>query len=436
MTRWGVRGVAAWVGAAGPCLALLAGAVQAADYSFDLAEIEAKPYEFGGTIEGKAEHLRLDSGAALYPLTFGSAAPRRTLDRATATAELSGKFKRDIFTAYARVNGVAATDAVLTRSTGTVLEAGLRASPAEGLSFDVGKQVQRWGKGYAWNPVAFFERPKDPNDPQQSREGFVMASADWVKSLSGTVAALGVTPVVLPASSDLNRDYGERGHANVGARLYALVADTDIDVLWAAEGSRPQRIGLDFSRNLGSQLEVHGEWARAIGATRRELTAGGAVTTRRTHLDSWLLGARYLTDHEVTWIAELYRNGTGYDDVQLERFYGLLDAAFGPSGTPAQQAQATALAQGGFGRSNPGRHYAYLRVSAKDPFDWLYVAPALTAIVNLDDRSFQLTPEVVYTGWQNVELRARAIWLHGRAGSEFGAKPVKRRVEASAKLYF
>jgi hypothetical protein len=296
--------------------------------------------------------------------------------------------------------------------------------------------VQRWGKGYAWNPVAFFERPKDPNDPQQSREGFVMASADAVKSLQGAVAAIGFTPVLLPTSGDLNRDYGERGYGNLGARLYALVADTDIDLLWAAKGSRPQRIGLDFSRNFGSQLEVHGEWARAIGATRRELAAGGAVTTRRTNLDSGLLGLRYLTDNEVTWIVEFYRNGAGYDDAQLARFYDLLDAAFALGGTPAQQAQASSLAQSGFGRSNPGRHYAYLRASAKDPFDWLYVNPALTVIVNLDDRSFQLTPEVVYSGWQNVELRARAVWLHGKASSEFSAKPAQRRVEASAKFYF
>jgi hypothetical protein len=414
----------------------MAGSVQAADYSFDLGEIEARPYELGGFIEAKAEHLRLEPSASLFPLTFAGEVPRRTLERASANVELAAKLKRDIFTAYGRVNGLASSDAYQTRSTGTVLEAGVRASPAEGLSFDVGKQVQRWGKGYAWNPVAFFERPKDPNDPQLSREGFVMASADWIRSRSGSVAAVGVTPVLLPASSDVNRDYGERGHANAGARLYALVADTDIDLLWAAEGSRPQRVGFDFSRNFGSQLEVHGEWARAIGATRRELLADGTVRTRRTQLDSWLLGARYLTEGEVTWIAELYRNGAGYDDTQLAQFYGLLDAAFAPGGTAAQQAQARTLAQSGFGRSNPGRHYAYLRVSAKDPFDWLYLTPALTAIANLDDGSWQITPELVYAGWQNVELRARAMLLHGKASSEFGAKPARRRIEASAKFYF
>lgn len=410
-------------------------AAGAAEYRFDLAEIEARPYELSGFVEAKAEHFRLRSAAALFPLSFAGETPRRRLDRGTAGAELAGKFKQGVFTAYGRLAGSAAADAYRSGSTTSVLEAGLRASPAEGLSFDVGKQVQRWGKGYAWNPVGFFERPKDPNDPQLAREGFVMASADWVKSLTGPLAAVGLTPVLLPVSSRVNRDYGTGSHGNFGAKLYLLVADTDIDLLWAAAGSRPRRIGFDFSRNLGPQLEVHGEWARTSAGAGRA-PGSGAAPSRSGRSESWLLGARYLTDNEVTWIAELYRNGAGFDEAQLAAFYGLLDAAFGAGGTAAQQAQALALAQAGYARNNPGRRYAYLRVSAKDPFEQLYFTPALTAIVNLDDRSFQLTPELLYTGWQNVELRARAIGLAGRDGSEFGEKPAARRLELSLKLFF
>ncbi len=408
----------------------------AADYSFDLSEIEPKAYELGGFVEAKAEHLRLRSDAALFPLTFAGETPRRTLDRGTVGLELAGRYRRDIFTAYGRISASLASDVYRTDRTGAVLEAGVRASPAEGLSFDLGKQVQRWGKGYAWNPVAFFERPKDPNDPQLSREGFVMASADWVKSLPGPLAAVGFTPVLVPANSGVNSDFGAPGHWNPGAKLYLLYADTDIDLAWAAKGSRPQRIGFDFSRNFGSQLEVHGEWARALDVTRRKIGAGGAVTTRRAHADSWLLGARYLTANDVTWIAEIYRNGGGYDDAQLGAFYELLESAFGPAGTPALQAQARALAASGYARSQPGRHYAYLRASAKDPFDWLYLTPALTVIANLDDRSWQLTPEIVYTGWQNVEFRARAILLRGGAGSDFGERPPAHRLEFLVRLYF
>jgi hypothetical protein len=409
---------------------------RAADYSFDLSEIEPRPHEWGGYLEGQFEHFSLDPDAPLYPLNFGAAPPRTTLDRLSASFELWGRYRRDLLAAYARVSGRATYDAIASTDELTLLEGGLRLSPSEGLTFDLGKQMQRWGKGYAWNPVAFFERPKDPNDPALSREGFVMIAGDWVKSFPGPLAAVGVSALVLPVDDRVNEDYGRSGHSNPGAKLYLLVADTDIDLLWAGGGSRPRRFGADFSRNLGANLEIHGEWARAFDAQRPALGADGTVRTEQRTADSWLVGARYITEQEVTWIAELYRNGLGFSEDELEAFYRQLDAAFDSAGATAAQDRLRALAQAGYGRANPGRRYAYLRVSAKDPFDWLYVNPALTAIANLEDGSWQVTPEVVYTGWQDVELRARLIALEGSPYSEFGAKPGPRRLELRLRLYF
>jgi hypothetical protein len=113
-----------------------------------------------------------------------------------------------------------------------------------------------------------------------------------------------------------------------------------------------------------------------------------------------------------------------------------VDAAFDGGAPPQAQELARSLAQAGYGRANPGRNYAYLRVSAKDPFDWLYVAPALTTIVNLDDHSWQVTPEIAYTGWHDVELRARWIVLSGDPYSEFGSKASGRRLELRLRWFF
>jgi hypothetical protein len=44
----------------------------------------------------------------------------------------------------------------------------------------VGKKSLRWGTGYAWNPVAFFDRPKDPDAPKLNLEGFILASASLI----------------------------------------------------------------------------------------------------------------------------------------------------------------------------------------------------------------------------------------------------------------
>ena len=62
--------------------------------------------------------------------------------------------------------------------------------------------------------------------------------------------------------------------------------------------------------------------------------------------------------------------------------------------------------------------------------------PALTAIVNLQDRSYQLTPELLYSGITNLELRVRLFLLQGDTGTDFGEKQVSSKLELQARYYF
>ena len=141
-----------------------------------------------------------------------------------------------------------------------------------GSRLDLGKRVQRWGKGYAWSPTGFVERQKDPSDPLLAREGFEMASVEWSKRFetdsADGLSSIALTGLVLPTSDHLNTDFGSKKSSNPAARLYLLAFDTDIDLMWRGKGARPESYGFDFSRNLNPALEVHGEWARTVDATR------------------------------------------------------------------------------------------------------------------------------------------------------------------------
>jgi hypothetical protein len=267
-----------------------------------------------------------------------------------------------------------------------------QASP--GTSWEAGKKTQRWGKGYAWSPVAFLERPKDPEDPELAREGFFALAGSFVRSPGGALQNYSFTPLVVPTQSDLNGDFGAEDHWNPAAKLSLLYRDTDIDFLWLGEGSRSARYGVDFSRNFGTNLEVHGEWARV---------SEPAST-------SYLLGLRYLTERDTTWIVEVYRNGAGLTEAQYRA-------------RPV-------------GRPNPMRNYLYVRASQKEPFDILYFTPSATVIANLDDGSYSLIGELLYTGFGNVELRLRAAYNRGERLTEFGEKPVDARYELRARWYF
>ena len=419
-----------------PCLLaglMLAACASAADYSFDAREFERKPFEFGGYLEGRAEHLRLNTDGAYYLLAHPPGERRSTLDRGAALAEVFGKYTREALTLRARGQAEAAQDQVFSRSTARWLEAAASLQPGRGTVLEAGKVALKWGTGYAFNPVGFVQRLKDPSEPEQSREGYGMALADVVRSFDGPLATLALTALVVPTEGGLNDSFGPKGHSNPAFKLYALFNDTDIDVLYAARGSRPARFGVDFARNLSSNFEVHGEWARVSGVQQPLLLADGRIVQRRLDATSWLLGLRYLTESEATWIVEFYRNGAGYTEDELALFFDAARAA-GIDGAVPERLAAAAL--GGYARPNAGRRYVYLRVNQKDPFDLLYFTPALTVIANADDGSASLAPELSYTGVDNLELRLRYTRLVGGGQTEYGERPNRYRIDLRLRYFF
>jgi len=82
------------------------------------------------------------------------------------------------------------------------------------------------------------------------------------------------------------------------------------------------------------------------------------------------------------------------------------------------------------------RDYLYLRVSQKEPFNILYFTPAITWIFNINDKSFSLSPELIYTGITNLELRLKASLITGQRDSEYGEKQNNYRAELRLRYYF
>ena len=418
-------------------LSVFAGLASAEEFKFDASEFEKKTFEFSGYLEQKEEGLRLRGASPAYKLAYPGESARNGLLRSTTTLEASGKLNLDPFVADLRVQASTARDALVnTTNTGNIMEGGLRWSAGPDLTLDLGKRVQRWGKGYAWNPVGLVERPKDPNDPLLAREGYEMVSGEWTKSFSGPISAISFTGLIVPTNERMNADFGNTKGVNPAAKLYLLALDTDIDLIWRGKGAKPQSFGFDFSRNLSTALEVHGEWARTLDAPRNTVTASGVTSSQVLSSNSYLLGLRYLTQSEVTWIGEYYRNGSGYSAGELDNYYQFLDGALATSASSVLINKARTVAQSGYGKPNPGRDYFYLKASVSEPFDWVYAAASLSAITNLNDGSYQITPEISYTGFSNVELRARLVVLGGKSHSEFAEKTMSNRLELYARFYF
>ena len=82
------------------------------------------------------------------------------------------------------------------------------------------------------------------------------------------------------------------------------------------------------------------------------------------------------------------------------------------------------------------RDYLYLRTIQKEPFDILYFTPAISWIFNIRDRSFSLSPEFLYTGITNLELRLKASFIVGEQDTEYGEKRNDYRAEFRFRYYF
>ena len=284
-----------------------------------------------------------------------------------------------------------------------------------------------------------MDRPKNPDEPDLNLEGFVVASADYIKSFNGPLKTLSITPVLIPVSEQVNDDFGETNHLNTAGKVYLLLYDTDIDFLFLTGASKQSRYGMDLSRNITTNLEVHGEIARIDDFTQSYIAADG--TSHQTSYDatSWLLGLRYLTEKDTTYILEYYRNGTGFTEQETRDYFTFVHNAYDNyliTGNDALLQKAAAVTERNYGRPNAGEQYLYLRVSQKDPFDVLYWTPAVTAIVNAEDKSYSLSAELSYTGITNLDLRLKGTVLAGDRLTEFGEKPYDYRAEMRARYYF
>jgi len=283
------------------------------------------------------------------------------------------------------------------------------------------------------------ESSKDPNDPEEALEGYITTEVDLIKSFSGPLQTAALTTVILPVWQGVNEDFGEINNVNLAAKLYLLYRDTDIDLILYTGDSRSTRYGLDFSRNLAPNFEIHGELSYVPGQRRVILQDDGSALVQETAALSYLLGLRYLWENDMTGIIEYYHNDAGYTEEEMERFFQLIsdgENQFLASGSDVLLERARDMSLRGYGKPQPGRNYLYAKFTQKEPFDILYFSPGLFTIINLDDKSYSISPEMVYTGFTNWELRLRFSYLNGGTSTEYGEKMNSNKLELRVRYFF
>jgi hypothetical protein len=415
-------------------------------YEIDLSELQkeidnvaTKPFSLGGFLEYQPMIFGIDRDAAFARLRFFERDRGSAFDQHSFRLRLEGSYKWDIFSAFIKSDTQVRNDFEGWDEDTKLFEAFASMKPNPNLIFEAGKKVMKWGKGYAWNPVSFIDRPKNPEDPEEALEGSTVFTTDFIRSFDGPLKTVTLTGAVIPVYEGINAKFGVLNRTNFAAKLYTLLYDTDIDFLVLTGSSRTTRYGFDFAKNLTTNLEVHGELARINNLKTTTIDKAGRISRHVSDPISFLLGLRYLTEQETTYILEYYYNGAGFTRKQMKDFFTFVENSyeqFASTGIGNRLNQATRLADGGYGRPNPGQHYLYFRASQKEPYDILYLTPALTSIVNLTDGSLTVIPEISYSPATNLDIRFRTPLLFGKDRTEYGARQNDYRVELRLRYYF
>ena len=399
-------------------------------FSFDATAFEKKPYEWGGFFELKGTQMVLDRDARLRGLNALPGSADRLVHQAFGLVDLEAKMRKGVVTAHSHLRGSVSSGQQGFSKRLRVFRLSLAAQPITFLHVEVGKTLLRWGKGYAFNPLAFADRPKDPGDPEEALEGYYLARAELTKSFDGPLKTLTLSLAVIPVHEDVNESFGRLGYENFAARLSLLLFDVDIDLVALWGGSRSSRYGVDFAVNLTTNLAIHGEAALIPQASVSHLFLEGLAEPRDRVGVQTLAGVRYLSPQETTYILEYYYNSIGAGPNQLERFYEILN-------TPPLAGSTIDIARvAPYFVPFPMRHYIYTRISQKEPFDILDFFPSVIGIVNVEDGSFTVTPELLYKGVTNLELRLRGTMLVGRSNTDFGERVNDARIEVRARYFF
>ena len=409
------------------------------DLDFEIEEIEKKPYSINADIETKETIRIFDKDALLFKQKYLDKKDEDAAWQTDLDLTIEGQFQWDMIKLYGRFNGLLYyNDDENWVSETKAEEVYISFQPSYSLAVDAGKKVHKWGKGYAFSPAAFFARPKDLDNPDATLEGYYSLSADFIKSYEGIVHTIAITPVLMPVNRDLNHEIGSKDELIWGAKFYFFTFDTDIDFMFLISENMDNNFGFDFSKNLSASFEIHGDAAIVKDYNQHIIDKYGNISESEYTAFNFLLGVRYLSNQDTTYILEYYRNGQGYSTEEYENYLTFVESGYDQylSTTSKAAILKSKTMATYYNQQAVMKDYLYLKISQKEPFDILYFVPGITFIYNLNDQSASITPYMTYSPLTNLTLEIKTGFLFGGDKTEYGEKINKAKIELSMQYYF
>ena len=410
------------------------------DIDFEIPEVEKKPYSFSAEFKISETIKGFDEDSLLFHQKYPNGNDDDTFFQTDLNLKAEGSYRISLVKLYARLNGELYYNKDENwENDSRTEEAYVSLQPGPSTTIDAGKKVLKWGKGYAWNPVAFFSRPKNIEDPDITLEGYYVVSGDLIKSIDSPLKTVALTPVILPVSRHINDEWGTERDTIWGGKIYFFAYDTDLDIMFLTGEEVEDRFGVDFSKNISVNFEIHGEAAIVPDYVKYITDQKGNLTKKQYDATNFLLGIRYLTSHDTTYIFEYYRNGQGYTRDEMEDYFAFTETGYQDyisSGSMSELGTGRQYGSQFYNKQTIMKDYLYLKVSQKEPFDILYFTPSVFCIYNINDKSGSITPQILYTPITNLEFELKTTFLLGEDYTEYGEKINDYKVYAAVKYYF
>jgi hypothetical protein len=308
------------------------------------------------------------------------------------------------------------------------------------VDISAGRKILKWSNGYAFSPAGLLDPVRSPSDPQDrlgQLTGRDLVQVDYYRG--GDT----LTGVFTPGTA--------------AVRYNVLIHGIDLAAIAALNFNAPDKAAVTFSYVFGDRLEVHGEAAGSRGTDALypqsilpsnqqslfgpDFLAPLKLDDRRLYLNV-LLGVNYTFSNGLNAVVELYHADDGLTATEWAGFLeqGRYSSALataqslppvvdGRSLPELNLLQALQLFQG------PGlrRNYLFARFSHPQVGG---VELSAIGLLNLDDRSAVLVPEISIPIRHRVVLYALASYFHGDAASEYANVPVAYSATLGIRLHF
>jgi hypothetical protein len=333
---------------------------------------------------------------------------------------------------------------------GQVRELYLMRSHGE-FNFFLGRRILKWTNGYAFSPAGLIDPNRDPSDPSDRLgrlAGRDLAQVDWFRGKQ-TVTA------VLTFPFRTRSDGGDRVFA---VRYDVLLHGADIAASAALASKSKSRGAVSVSYVAGRSLELHAEASAARGSNfvypraildRQQHTLFGTdyfspvfENDRKLRVRA-LAGANFTFSGGLNLIAEYYHTDEGLTGQQWDNFLGQSSYAselnrsgqFPPVFGGLTLPQVNLLQGLSYLRSQEiRRDYAFVRL-ARSFADEKVAAEALT-VINLEDGSLLVAPEVSIKIGIRTSLYVRGVVFRGGRGSQYGNVAFASTVTAGLRAHF